>query len=234
MQKGKLYLVPVTIGGKINSSIPGSNLEVLSAIDHYIVENIQSAVSFIKHTGIQKKLHDIHFYVFSKKISESDISVYLQPAENGKDIALMSESGTPCIADPGEEIVMTAHRMGIRVIPLVGPSSIILSLMASGLNAENFSFNGYLPISRNNRIRKLKEIEKKIYSDDQTQLFIEAPQRNDKLIDDILGVCKPETMLCIAKNITMPDEHIETRTIQSWRRTRIIWGKNPIIFVLGK
>jgi 16S rRNA (cytidine1402-2'-O)-methyltransferase len=176
----------------------------------------------------------LQFYVYSKKIRENNPNLYLKPALDGKDIALMSESGTPCIADPGEEIVMLAHELGIRVIPLVGPSSVILALMASGLNAENFSFNGYLPISKNNRVRRLRELEKKINNDDQTQIFIEAPQRNDKLIDDILEICDSATKLCIAKNITMDDEHIETKSIQSWRKSKIIQGKNPVIFLLGK
>jgi len=234
MQKGKLYLVPVTIGGNINGSIPQKNFEVLNTIDHYIVENIKTAVTFLKQSGVTKKLNELQFYVFSKKIMENDLNKYLNPALEGNNIALMSESGTPCIADPGEEIVILAHELGIRVIPLVGPSSIILALMASGLNAESFSFNGYLPISKNNRLRKIKELERKIYTDNQTQIFIEAPQRNDKLVDDVLEVCVSSTKLCIAKNITMEDEHIETKSIQSWKKSKIIWGKNPVIFILGR
>lgn len=234
MQKGNLYLVPVTIGGNLGSSIPQWNLEVINKIEYFIVENIRTAVSFLKRGGITKNLSELHFYIFSKKIQENDLSLYLKPALDGNDIALMSESGTPCIADPGEEIVMLAHELGLRVIPLVGPSSVILALMASGLNAENFSFNGYLPIGKNNRIRKLKEIEKKIYNENQTQIFIEAPQRNDKLIEDILEVCSAATKLCIGKNITMQDEQIETKSVQSWRKSKIIQGKNPVIFLLGK
>jgi len=234
MQKGKLYLVPVTIGGGLNKSIPGKNLEIINNIGYFIVENIKTAVSFLKQAGVTKNLHDIQFFVFSKKIKENDLGLYLKPALEGNDIALMSESGTPCIADPGEEVVMLAHELGIRVVPLVGPSSIILALMASGLNAENFSFNGYLPLSKNNRVRKLKDLEKKIYSDGQTQIFIEAPQRNDKLINDILVVCSGSTKLCIAKNITMDDEHIETKSVQSWGKSKIVQGKNPVIFLLGR
>jgi 16S rRNA (cytidine1402-2'-O)-methyltransferase len=234
MQKGKLYLVPVTIGGNLNASIPRSNMEIINSINYFIVENIKTAVSFLKHGGITKKLNELHFYVYSKKSRESDLSLYLRPALDGNDIALMSESGTPCIADPGEEIVMLSHELGIRVIPLVGPSSVILALMASGLNAENFSFNGYLPLSKNNRVKKLKELERKIYYDGQTQIFIEAPQRNDRLIDDILDICNVTTKLCIARNITMDDEHIETKSVQSWRKSKIIQGKNPVIFLLGK
>jgi len=234
MQKGKLYLVPVTIGGNLNESIPRANLEIINNIEYFIVENIKTAVSFLKQGGITKKLDELHFYTFSKKIQENDLSLYLKPALNGNNMALMSESGTPCIADPGEEIVMLAHELGIKVVPLVGPSSIILSLMASGLNAENFSFNGYLPISKNNRMRKIKELEKKIFNENQTQIFIEAPQRNDRLIDDILDICNGTTKLCIAKNITMSDEHIETKTIQSWKKSKIIQGKNPVIFLLGR
>lgn len=234
MQKGKLYLVPVTIGGKIKNSTPAGNIEILNNINYYIVENVKSAVSYLKQSGISKNLKEINFYVFSKKIIERDLSLYLKPAIEGEDIALMSESGTPCIADPGEEIVRLAHDSGIQVIPLVGPSSIIMALMASGLNAENFSFNGYLPISRNNRLKKIKELEKKIYTDNQTQIFIEAPQRNDKLTDELLGICSSTTLLCIAKNITMDDEHIETKSIHSWKKSKILWGKNPVIFILGR
>jgi len=234
MQKGKLFLVPVTIGGSIKGSIPSKNFEILENIDYYIVENIKTAVSFLKQSGISKKINEIQFFVFSKKIMENDLTLYLKPALEGKHIALMSESGTPCIADPGEEIVSTAHSLGIQVVPLVGPSSIILALMASGLNAESFSFNSYLPISKNNRVRKIKELERKVNSENQTQIFIEAPQRNDRLADDIIEVCSGTTKLCIAKNITMDDEHIETKSIQSWKKSKIIWGKNPVIFILGR
>jgi len=226
--------MPVTIGGSIKYSIPAGNLEIIENIRHFVVENIRTAVSFLKQSGYNKPFNEILFYEYSKKKKELNLKEYLKPALEGNDIVLMSESGVPCIADPGEEIAALAHVLGIRVIPLVGPSSILLSLMASGFNAENFSFNGYLPIGKNPRVKKIKELEKKIFNDNQTQIFIEAPQRNDKLIDDILDTCSGSTRLCIAKNITMADEHIETKSIDSWKKSRIIQGKNPVIFLLGK
>ncbi|HEY3252177.1 MAG TPA: SAM-dependent methyltransferase [Ignavibacteria bacterium] len=234
MQKGKLYLIPVTIGGSLTYSVPQGNLELINKIDYYIVENVKSAISFLKSSGLDKSLHDLHFFEYSKKRKEKNLNDYMKPAMEGNDMALMSESGMPCIGDPGEEIVSLAHEMDIKVVPLVGPSSILLSLIASGLNAENFSFNGYLPIGKNPRLKKIKELEKKIYTENQTQIFIEAPQRNDRLVEDILSVCNPSLKLCIAKNITMNDELIETKPIHSWKRSKIVWGKNPIIFLLGK
>lgn len=226
--------MPVTIGGPVKNCIPPGNLETLENTDYFIVENINSALKFLRLSGYKKPLQNVQFYEYSKKKKEINIEVYLRPALEGHNMALMSEAGVPCIADPGEEIAALAHEMGIRVIPLVGPSSILLALMASGFDAENFSFNGYLPIGKNPRLKKIKEIEKKIYTDSQTQIFIEAPQRNDKLVDDILNTCSPGLKLCIAKNITMDDEHIETKSIASWKKSKIIQGKNPVIFLLGK
>jgi|SRR4030095_4624555 len=234
MQKGKLFLMPVTIGGNLNYSVPQANLELINKIDYYIVESVKSAISFLKTSGLKKPLNSLHFFEYSKKRQESNLNDYIKPALEGNDIALMSESGMPCIGDPGEEIVSAAHKNGIKVIPLIGPSSILLSLVASGLNAESFAFNGYLPIGRNPRYKKLKELEKKIFSDNQTQIFIEAPQRNDKLVSEILSICTESLMLCVAKDITMNDEQIETKRISSWKKSKMIWGKNPVIFLLGK
>jgi len=226
--------MPVTIGGSIKYSIPPGNLEILENTCHYIVENIKSAYNFLKQAGLKRSLKDIQFYEYSKKKKERNLYDYLRPALEGNDIALMSEAGVPCIADPGEEIAALAHELGIRVIPLVGPSSILLALMASGINAENFSFNGYLPIGKNPLTKKIKELERKIFTDNQTQVFIEVPHRNDRLINEIFSVCNPVIKLCIAKNITMSDEHIETKTIESWKRSKILLGKNPVIMILGK
>lgn len=226
--------MPVTIGGPLKSSIPEGNLAILESAGYYIVENLKSAFAFLKLAGVKKPFKDIQFYEYSKKRKEANLFDYLQPAMEGNDVILMSESGVPCIADPGEDITAMAHELGIRIIPLVGPSSILLALMASGMNAESFSFNGYLPIGKNPLTKKIKELERKILSESQTQVFIEAPQRNDRLVSELLTICNPAIRLCIAKNITMSDEHIETKTIESWKKTKILLGKNPVIIILGK
>jgi 16S rRNA (cytidine1402-2'-O)-methyltransferase len=226
--------MPVTIGGQINSSIPAGNLGILESTDYYIVENLKSAFGFLKQAGVKKPFKDIRFFEYSKKRKEVNLYDYLRPAVEGNDMILMSESGVPCIADPGEDITALAHELGIRIIPLVGPSSILLALMASGMNAESFAFNGYLPIGKNPLTKKIKELEKKIFTDNQTQIFIEAPQRNDRLVGELLTICSPAVRLCIAKNITMDDEHIETKSIESWKKTKILLGKNPVIMILGK
>lgn len=165
--------------------------------------------------------------------TEAEISSYLDEADKGNNTGLISEAGLPCIADPGNVIVKMAHAKGIRVIPLSGPSSITLALMASGFNGQNFAFNGYLPIEKTNRIRKLKELENKVKSGNQAQIFIEAPHRNDRLLDDIIKNCSVDIMLCIAKELTGENEEIIVKPISSWREEKITLGKVPVIFILG-
>jgi 16S rRNA (cytidine1402-2'-O)-methyltransferase len=235
MQKGKLYLIPTSLGNNdLRQTMPAHVLETINKIDNYIVENIKSAVGFLKAAGLKKRPQDLSFEVLNINSKDAEINKYLSPALEGKDIGLVSEAGVPCVADPGAKIVSLAHENDIKVIPLVGPSSIILALMASGLNGQNFAFNGYLPINKNERKKKLLELQKLVLANSQTQIFIEAPHRNDRLLSDILSFCKENLKLCIAVNITMEDEFIKMETIDNWRQKQKSIGKHPAIFMLGK
>lgn len=235
MQKGKLYLIPVSLGNRdLKETLPRQVFETINKIDYYIVENIKSAAGFLKSASLKKPLKELTFSVLNKDIAQRELNELIEPAEKGMDIGILSEAGVPCVADPGAELVRLAHEKAIQVIPLTGPSSIMLALMASGLNGQCFAFEGYLPIDKKERKGKLKELEKKITSINQTQIFIEAPHRNDKLFDEILLNCSEGLKLCVARNLTMEDEYIKTQTIQRWKNSKITLGKNPAIFLLGK
>jgi 16S rRNA (cytidine1402-2'-O)-methyltransferase len=235
MQKGKLYLIPNTLGSDdLSRVIPPYIHEVINTIDHYIVENIQTAAKFLKLAGINKPLRELTFYVLNTKSKDSDITDYLDEADAGKDIGLISEAGLPCIADPGSVIVKMAHQKGIQVVPLSGPSSILLALMASGVSGQNFAFIGYLPIDKAARAKKIKGLGSKIKQEDQTQIFIEAPHRNDKLLADILSNSPGDITLSISKDLTMETEQIISGTIEQLKSKNITLGKEPVIFILGK
>jgi 16S rRNA (cytidine1402-2'-O)-methyltransferase len=235
MQTGKLYLIPNTLGSnEIGWTIPAEVSSIINKIDNYVVENVKTAVQFLKAAGLQKKPNELTFRVLNKDTDPKAVSEYLGPALAGEDIGLLSEAGVPCIADPGAVIVSLAHEMGIKVVPLTGPSSIILALMASGLNGQNFTFNGYLPIDSAPRSRRLLELQKKIETDNTTQIFIEAPHRNDTLLAAILDTCKNTIKLCIAVDITLATEYICTKAVGDWKRNVPPIGKHPAIFILGK
>ncbi len=235
MQKGKLYLIPNSLGNDdLAKVIPRQVFEMINEIDHYIVENTQSAAKFLKLAGIKKHLRELTFYVLNKDSKAQEIRSYLEETENGNNIGIISEAGLPCIADPGSVIVAMAHSKNIQVIPLSGPSSILLALMASGVNGQNFAFNGYLTMDKNKRKEKLKEMEKKVKFANQSQVFIEAPHRNDRLLEEIIDVCSDEIILSVSKNLTMDSELISSKTINDWKKERITLGKEPVIFILGK
>jgi 16S rRNA (cytidine1402-2'-O)-methyltransferase len=233
--KGRLFLIPVTLGDTaINKVLPEHNRDIIKTIKYFIVENIRSARRFLKKTDPGIIIDDLTFYELNKHTNTHLIDEYLIPIKEGYHIGVISESGCPAIADPGADIVSIAQKKDIKVIPLVGPSSILLSLMASGFNGQNFAFYGYLPIETADRIKKIKQLEQKIYSDDQSQIFIETPYRNTKLIEDIIKNCKPSTKLCIAMNITCDDEFIKTRTVQDWKNKLPDMSKKTCIFLLYK
>lgn len=235
MQKGKLYLIPNTLGSDdLSRVIPPYIHEVVNRIDHYIVENIQTAAKFLKLAGINKPLRELTFYVLNVKSKESDITTYLDATDEGNDTGLISEAGLPCIADPGSVIVKMAHQEGIQVVPLSGPSSILLALMASGVSGQNFAFIGYLPIDKAARAKKIIGLGSKIKQEGQTQIFIEAPHRNDKLLADILSNSPGDIILSISKNLTMDTEQIISGTIEELKSKKITLGKEPVIFVMGK
>ena len=231
--KGKLYLIPSSLGNsKLNSIIPEYNSKIINRLDEFIVENIRTARRFLKKTGFKKSFDNITFYILDKHSDQTEILSYLNSIDKGKDIGLLSEAGTPCIADPGAEIVRMAHQKNIRVIPLVGPSSIFLALMASGFNGQNFVFHGYLPVKKYLKINKIKTLEKDAQQKNQTQIFIETPYRNKQLLDSIIETCNKETLLCIACDITLKNEFITTKTIAEWSKNLPEIHKRPTVFLL--
>ena len=230
-----LYLLPVTLGDTpLRNVLPSYNSDVIGGIRHFIVENVRTARRFLRQVDPQFDIDGSCFYELNKHTSPQDISTFLQPLYDGKPMGVISEAGCPAVADPGADVVAIAQRKGIKVVPLVGPSSIILSVMASGFNGQSFAFHGYLPIKPDERARKLRQLEQRIYNENETQLFIETPYRNGKMIEDILKTCRPQTKLCVAANLTCSDEFVQTRTIKEWRGKVPELSKIPCIFLLYK
>ena len=231
-----LYLIPVTLGEtEINQVIPAYNHDIITEIKYFIVENIRSARRFLKKVEKSIDIDELTFFELNRHTDRKIIAEYLKPLEEGKPVGIISEAGCPAIADPGADVVAIAQAKKLRVIPLVGPSSIILSLMASGFNGQSFAFNGYLPVETAERKKALKKLENKVYNDDQTQIFIETPYRNAKMIETILSSLRPQTKLCIASGITCQEEYIKTRTVQQWKAEKIPEiGKIPAIFLVYK
>ncbi len=231
----KLYLIPTTLGDSlIGNVIPSYNIDILNNINFFIVEKLRTARRFLVKAGIQTKIDDLTFYTLNKHTDKNDLHSFLAPIEKGENIGIISEAGCPGVADPGSEIVSIAHQKNISVVPLIGPSSILLSLMASGFNGQNFSFIGYLPIKEKDRINKIIKIENKVYTEKQTQIFIETPYRNQSLLNNILNTCKAYTKLCIATDITLDTEYIKTKTVKTWKQNKPNIHKRPTIFLLGE
>lgn len=228
-----LYLIPVTLGDTtIEQVLPPSNAEVILTIKHFIVENIRSARRFLKKVDNSINIDELTFYELNKHTKPEQINDYLQPITNGYNVGIISEAGCPAIADPGSDIVAIAQRKNYKVVPLVGPSSILLSLMASGFNGQSFAFQGYLPVDSTDRVKKLKQLESYIHRDHQTQIFIETPYRNQKLVEDIIKHCTPSTKLCIAMNITLESEYIKTLPVKEWAKKIPDMNKQLCIFLL--
>jgi 16S rRNA (cytidine1402-2'-O)-methyltransferase len=228
-----LFLIPCTLGeSPIAQVLPAYNREVILSIRHFIVEEVRTARRFLKQVEPNIHIDELMFYPLNKHTSREELSNYLEPLKKGHSIGIISEAGCPAIADPGADVVAIAQQQGLPVVPLVGPSSILLALMASGFNGQSFAFHGYLPIESEQRMKKLKTLEGRIYAEQQTQLFIETPYRNGKLIEDILKTCKPATKLCIAADITLATEFIKTRSVQEWKRQVPDISKRPCLFAL--
>lgn len=230
-----LYLLPVTLGDTpVEQVLPAYNKEIILGIKHFIVEDVRSARRFLKKVEASINIDELTFYPLNKHTSPDDLSGYLKPLQEGHSMGVISEAGCPAVADPGADIVAMAQRKNLKVVPLVGPSSIILSVMGSGFNGQSFAFHGYLPIEAADRIKRLKELEGRIYSENQTQLFIETPYRNNKMMEDIVKTCRPQTKLCIAANITCEGEYIHTKTIREWKGHLPDLTKVPCIFLIYK
>ena len=230
-----LYLIPVTLGEtEVSRVLPSYNAEVISQIKHFIVEEVRSARRFLKKVDHNIRIDDFTFYPMGKHASPELFASYLRPLEQGESVGVISEAGCPAVADPGADVVAIAQRKGLRVVPLVGPSSILLAVMASGFNGQSFAFNGYLPIEPGERTKRLKLLEQRVYAERQTQLFIETPYRNAKLFAEILRTCRPQTRLCVAAGLTCAEEFIRTRTIQEWKKHPLPdLSKIPAIWVIG-
>ncbi len=230
-----LYLLPVTLGETpLDKVLPAYNKQVITGIRHFIVENVRTARRFLRQVDSHFDIDGSRFFELNKHTSPQDIAGFLQPLYDGNPMGVISEAGCPAVADPGADVVAIAQRKGIKVVPLVGPSSIILSVMASGFNGQSFAFHGYLPIKPDERIKKLRQLEQRVYNEHQTQLFIETPYRNGKMIEDILCTCRQQTKLCIAANLTCEDEYVCTRTVKEWRGKVPELSKKPCIFLLYK
>ena len=230
-----LYLIPVTVGDtSIEKVLPSYNKEIILGIKHFIVEDVRSARRFLKKVERSINIDELSFYTLNKHTSAEEISGYLKPLLGGESMGVISEAGCPAVADPGADVVAIAQRKNLKVVPLVGPSSIILSVMGSGFNGQSFAFHGYLPIEPAERIKRIKVLEQRIYSENQTQLFIETPYRNNKMMEDIVKNCRPQTKLCIAANITCEDEYIKTKTVKEWQGKLPDLSKIPCIFLIYK
>ncbi|TAH60892.1 MAG: SAM-dependent methyltransferase [Fermentimonas caenicola] len=233
MDKAALYLIPVLLGDtSVERVIPEFNKRIVSELKFFIVENIRSARRFMKKCDPGIDIDSLTFYELNKHTNKKDIEGYLAPMKSGNSMGVISEAGCPAIADPGAEVVAIAQKKGYKVVPLVGPSSLLMAIMASGFNGQSFAFHGYLPIDSSKRVSKIKYLEMQSYKDDQTQLFIETPYRNQKLAEDIIENCKPHTQLCIAMNISCDDEWIVTKSVKSWKGNLPDMQKTPTVFLI--
>jgi len=232
---GKLYLIPTMLGESNPLDVlPHTVKRAIELIDCYIVENEKTARKFIKSIYPEKVQATLMLSTLNKHTEVSDHNKMIQPCLEGIDIGLMSEAGCPGVADPGAAIVKIAHEKGIQVVPLVGPSSILLAMMGSGMNGQSFAFNGYLPIDKNDKKAAIKNFEKLSSDKNQSQLFIETPYRNNKLLEDFLQTLQPNTHLCIAADITLPTEYIKTKKVADWKKATIDLHNRPTIFIVHK
>jgi 16S rRNA (cytidine1402-2'-O)-methyltransferase len=228
-----LYLIPSTLGDTPTQQVlPLPNFDIIRSLDHFVVEELRTARRFLVRCGYAKPIDSVQFYLLNEHTPEQDVPAFFS-ASGFNNIGLISEAGLPAVADPGSVLVREAYKLNYKVIPLVGPSSIMLALMSSGLNGQNFAFNGYLPVKNPERASKIRFLEKRSESEMQTQIFIETPYRNHHLIDTLLEVCKPMTRLCIAANITLENEWICTKRIHEWKMQPLPdLKKQPVVFIL--
>ncbi len=234
MKKGNLYLIPTPLGETgFEAGIPAYNLQILKQINTFIVEELRTARRFLRKAGYTNDFEAVNFYLLNEHTPDNEAVTMLENATAGGNIGLLSEAGLPCIADPGNIVVRLAHRKGIRVIPLTGPSSIMLALMASGLNGQNFVFHGYLPVKPDERTRAIRELEQAATKGNQTQIFIETPYRNMAMLESILKSCHPSLILCVAADLTLETEWIRSMTVQEWKKEKPELHKRPVVFLLG-
>lgn len=232
-RSGTLYLIPTSLGDSaLGWILPAEVRQLIFSLDTFVVEHPKTARQFLKQVGTQKPLQELTLLTLDEHTKPDELSALLAPAVQGKNIGLMSEAGCPAVADPGANLVRLAHAKGVRVVPLVGPSSILLALMGSGLNGQRFAFHGYIPAEKEARIKAIKLLEKESREKNQTQVFIETPYRNLPLFQDMVATCGENTWLCVASELTSAAEHIETKPIKDWRKTTPDINKKPTIFLL--
>lgn len=239
MTTGKLYLIPTNIAeGNFNDFFPEYNAKIINEIDCYIVEELRTARRFLRYANIEKAIDELQFFTLNEHTKHADLEEFLSPCKEGRNVGLMSEAGVPCVADPGNIVVAKAHTLGIPVVPLIGPSSILLALMASGLNGQKFTFHGYLPVDSYQREKRLKSLDQGVHKYGQTQIFIETPYRNGHLMESIVKVCQPDTKVCVAKGLTSENAFIKTMPVAKWRaflrQEPDLMDKVPCIFLIGK
>lgn len=247
MRKGLLYLIPSPIGDVAPAEvIPQSVLELLPRINHFVVEELRTVRRYLSNAGLKGKIDSLNFYLLNEHTPKEQVEKYLQILLSGEDVGLISEAGLPAVADPGAYLVELAQRADIEVVPLAGPSSLMMALMASGLNGQCFAFNGYLPVKEPDRSKEIKELERLSAKRGQSQIFIETPYRNERLLADFLQHCAPSTRLTVAADISMPTQFIKTKSIEEWRRVvakgaagaadtakgGFVIGKRPCVFIL--
>lgn len=231
--KGKLFLIPSPLGENDPAEvIPGPVLQSLEGFRTFVVEEVRTARRYLSKAGLKGRIGELEFHELNEHTDQTTVESYIKLFDNGNDVALISEAGLPAVADPGAQLVALAHRNDIEVIPAVGPSSLMLALMASGLNGQSFAFCGYIPAKTDERRSRLKTLEKISGQLRQTQILIETPYRNDSLFADILAVCGASTRVCVAANITMPDAYIKTKKVSEWKKVGLTIGKRPCVFLI--
>ena len=231
--KGQLYLIPSPLGDNDPAEvIPAPVLERLRGLKTFVVEEVRTARRYLSRAGLKGQIEGLEFHVLNEHTPETEVEALAALFDGGQDVGLITEAGLPAVADPGSALVALCHRRGIRVIPFVGPSSLMMALMASGLNGQSFAFLGYLPAKTDERRNAIRNIEKQSAARHQTQIFIETPYRNDAMLEDLLRICAPGTRLCIAADITLPEETIRTRTVAQWRKEPMTIGKRPCVFMI--
>jgi 16S rRNA (cytidine1402-2'-O)-methyltransferase len=227
-----LYAIPTPLGGKPQDALPASALATIAGIRYFVAENAKTARAFLSAAGVQRPIQDLAISVLDEHTASEDIASLLQPLRDGHSLGLLSEAGCPAIADPGAALVEAAHREGFSVVPLVGPSSLVLALMASGLEGQRFAFCGYLPREQKDRESRILDLEKRSRNEKETELFIETPYRNDALLASLLRTCNENTLLCVAADLTLPTESIATRSVKQWRKAGAAIGRRPAVFLL--
>jgi 16S rRNA (cytidine1402-2'-O)-methyltransferase len=235
MKSGTLYLIPSPLAECDFAKIfPAYNAEIINEIDHFIVEDLRTGRRFVKKLGMKKPMESLHFSTLNEHTKGNEIEDLLQPLVEGNNLGLISDAGTPCVADPGNVIVSRAQQLGAEVIPLIGPNSLLLTLMASGLNGQSFAFNGYLPREQPDRERQLRFLESLVVKNNQTQIFMETPYRNNHVFKSALEVCDPALRLCLGVNVTAENQMIKTMTIKKWKTQKVDLHKQPTVFLLGR